>query len=185
VARGRDIEAFAERAGGYERGWLGKLHRDIAHRVADIALTRSPTPHRILDVGCGTGYLLRQLASRVPETLELAGIDAAAPMIEVARAKARDARLRFLIGVAEQLPQLRRDLRPRREYNVVRPLARPTSRTHRVRKGDGTWRSSGGGRPIFSVARAHAAWKPKRQSSHQSACRTADIRGWTARGGVA
>jgi ubiquinone/menaquinone biosynthesis C-methylase UbiE len=104
VARGRDIEAFAERAGGYERGWLGKLHRDIADRVADIALTRSPTPQRILDVGCGTGYLLRQLASRVPETLELAGIDAAAPMIEVARANARDTRLQFLIGVAEQLP---------------------------------------------------------------------------------
>ena len=98
MARGRDIEAFAERAGGYESGWLGKLHRDIADRVADIALTRSPTPQRILDVGCGTGYLLRQLASRVRETLELAGIDAAAPMIEVARANARDARLQFLIG---------------------------------------------------------------------------------------
>jgi SAM-dependent methyltransferase len=104
VARGRDIEAFAERAGGYESGWLGQLHRDIADRVADIVLTRSPTPHRILDVGCGTGYLLRQLASRVPESLELAGIDAAAPMIEVARANARDARLQFLVGVAEQLP---------------------------------------------------------------------------------
>jgi ubiquinone/menaquinone biosynthesis C-methylase UbiE len=106
VARGRDIEAFADRAGGYERGWLGKLHRDIADRVADIALTRWPTPHRILDVGCGTGYLLRQLASRVPEALELAGVDAAAPMIEVACAKARDARLQFSIGVAEQLPYL-------------------------------------------------------------------------------
>jgi SAM-dependent methyltransferase len=93
-----------ERAGGYESGWLGKLHRDIADRVADIALTRTATPHRILDVGCGTGFLLRQLASRVPEALELAGIDAAAPMIEVARSNARDPRLQFLIGVAEQLP---------------------------------------------------------------------------------
>jgi ubiquinone/menaquinone biosynthesis C-methylase UbiE len=80
------------------------LHRDIADRVADIALTRTATPHRILDVGCGTGFLLRQLASRLPEALELAGIDAAAPMIEVARSNARDPRLQFLIGVAEQLP---------------------------------------------------------------------------------
>ena len=74
------------------------------YEISDNLLTRSPTPQRILDVGCGTGHLLRQLASRVPETFELAGIDAAAPMIEVARANARDARLQFLIGVAEQLP---------------------------------------------------------------------------------
>jgi ubiquinone/menaquinone biosynthesis C-methylase UbiE len=104
MALDRDVEAFAERAPGYESGWLGKLHRDIVDRVVDIALARSPTPRRILDVGCGTGYLLRQVAARAPEAVELVGIDAAAAMIEAARANARDPRLQFSVGLAERLP---------------------------------------------------------------------------------
>jgi ubiquinone/menaquinone biosynthesis C-methylase UbiE len=72
--------------------------------VADLALTSSPTPQRILDIGCGTGYLLRQLAARAPDAIELLGIDAAPAMIDVARANAGDPRLAFSLGVAEQLP---------------------------------------------------------------------------------
>ena len=104
MARDRDVEAFAERAQGYESGWLGKLHRDIVDRVADIALACSPSPRRVLDVGCGTGYFLRQVAARAPKAAELVGIDPAAPMIEAARANARDARLQFSVGLAERLP---------------------------------------------------------------------------------
>jgi ubiquinone/menaquinone biosynthesis C-methylase UbiE len=104
MARDRDVEAFAERARGYESGWLGKLHRDIVDRVADIALACSPSPRRVLDVGCGTGYFLRQVAARAPKAAELVGIDPAAPMIEAARANARDARLQFSVGLAERLP---------------------------------------------------------------------------------
>jgi ubiquinone/menaquinone biosynthesis C-methylase UbiE len=100
----RDVAAFDERAPGYESGWLGKLHHDIADRTAELALSCCPAPRRILDVGCGTGYLLRQLAARVPAAAELAGIDAAPVMIETARAAARDDRLRFSAGVAERLP---------------------------------------------------------------------------------
>jgi ubiquinone/menaquinone biosynthesis C-methylase UbiE len=108
MAHDRDVAAFGERAPGYEDGWLGKLHHDIADRTADLALSRCPAPRRILDVGCGTGYLLRQLAARVPAAAELAGLDAAPAMIETAREMAgmaaRDGRLRFTAGVAEQLP---------------------------------------------------------------------------------
>jgi hypothetical protein len=35
----RDLEAFESRAAGYERGWLGRLHHDIADRTADLALS--------------------------------------------------------------------------------------------------------------------------------------------------
>ena len=104
MAHNRDVAAFDERAPGYESGWLGKLHHDIADRTAELALSRCPAPRRILDVGCGTGYLLRELAARVPAAAELAGIDAAPVMIETARAAARDDRLRFSAGVAERLP---------------------------------------------------------------------------------
>jgi len=74
----RDVAAFDERAPGYEQGWRGRLHHDIAGRAAKLAVSVHATPRRVLDVGCGTGYLLRLLAS--------------------------DQRLRFTVGVAERLP---------------------------------------------------------------------------------
>ena len=77
--------------------------------------TRSPTgprtsrwprcpPHRVLGVGWGTGYLLRQLAARAPEAVELVGVDAAAEMVRVAQQSTDDPRVRFEAGTAEHLP---------------------------------------------------------------------------------
>ena len=80
MAPDRDIAAFNQRAPGYEDGWLGRLHHEIANRTADLALASAPA-RRILDVGCGTGFLLREFAVRAPEAVELAGIDPAASMI--------------------------------------------------------------------------------------------------------
>jgi ubiquinone/menaquinone biosynthesis C-methylase UbiE len=101
----RDVAAFAERAAGYEAGWLGRLHHEISDRTADLALAQVPAPRRVLDVGCGTGYLLRQLATRAPGPAELAGVDAAAEMVQVARDSTDDPRVRFQAGVAEHLPE--------------------------------------------------------------------------------
>jgi ubiquinone/menaquinone biosynthesis C-methylase UbiE len=63
-----------------------------------------PAPRQILDVGCGTGYLLGRLAARAPQAETLAGIDAAPAMIEVAGDAAADDRLRFVVSTAERLP---------------------------------------------------------------------------------
>ena len=104
MARDRDVAAFGERAQGYDEGWRGRMHHQIADRAADLALSCVPAPRRILDVGCGTGYLLGRLAARAPQAEVLAGIDAAPAMIEVARAAAADGRLRFVAGTAERLP---------------------------------------------------------------------------------
>jgi ubiquinone/menaquinone biosynthesis C-methylase UbiE len=104
MARDRDVAAFGERARRYDEDWRGQLHHQIADRTADLALTCVPAPKRILDVGCGTGYLLGRLAARAPQAEALAGIDAAPAMIEVARGGAADDRLRFLVGTAERLP---------------------------------------------------------------------------------
>jgi ubiquinone/menaquinone biosynthesis C-methylase UbiE len=100
----RDVAAFDARAEGYEGGWLGRLHRQIADRTADLAVTAGPAPQRILDVGCGTGYLLRRLADRCPDAAELIGVDPARAMIAAARAAAAGDRLQWLEGTAEELP---------------------------------------------------------------------------------
>jgi ubiquinone/menaquinone biosynthesis C-methylase UbiE len=104
VVHDRDVGAFSERAPGYESGWRGRLHHEIADKAIDLALAGSARPRRVLDVGCGTGYLLRGLAVRVPEARELAGIDAAPAMIETARTMAGDRRIRFATATAEHLP---------------------------------------------------------------------------------
>jgi trans-aconitate methyltransferase len=90
MARDLDVAAFGERARGYEAGWLGRLHHEIAGRVRDLALARVPAPRRVLDVGCGTGYLLRRLAGRYPGADAMAGVDAAAAMVQVAAGAAAD-----------------------------------------------------------------------------------------------
>jgi ubiquinone/menaquinone biosynthesis C-methylase UbiE len=100
----RDLEAFDGRATRYEQGWLGRLHHEISDRTADLAISTCPGPLRLLDVGCGTGYLLVSLANRYPDASELVGIDPAPSMIKVATAAARDRRLSFSVGVAERLP---------------------------------------------------------------------------------
>ena len=100
----RDVAAFDERAPGYELGWRGRLHHDIAGRAAELAVSVHAAPRGVLDVGCGTGYLLRLLAGRCPQATELAGIDPAPSMIEAAERAADDRRLRFTVGTAERLP---------------------------------------------------------------------------------
>lgn len=104
MTRDRDVGAFERRASGYDRGWLGHMHHEIANRVANLAETCVPVPNRILDVGCGTGYFLRQLADRLPTAETLSGVDPAPTMIGVAEAMAFDSRLNFTTGMAELLP---------------------------------------------------------------------------------
>ncbi|HWT48597.1 MAG TPA: class I SAM-dependent methyltransferase, partial [Mycobacterium sp.] len=99
----RDLAAYNKRAAEYESGRRGRLHHEIADRTANLAVATVASPGRVLDVGCGTGYLLRALAHRYPEAQQLCGIDPAPQMIETASAFAHDDRFRLTVGVAEQL----------------------------------------------------------------------------------
>ncbi|MGC1405811.1 MAG: class I SAM-dependent methyltransferase [Candidatus Dormiibacterota bacterium] len=101
----RDVEAFDDRAPDHETGWRGDLHHRIADRTAEIAAATALASLRILDVGCGTGYLLRRLGDQYPNAFQLVGIDPAPRMIVEARTAAAGLpRLTFMTGFAEDLP---------------------------------------------------------------------------------
>jgi ubiquinone/menaquinone biosynthesis C-methylase UbiE len=100
----QDVQAFDDRAATYESGRHGRLHQEISDRVVALAVARVPAPDRVLDVGSGTGYALRQLAARLPGAGAFLGIDAAPRMVEVARRGTNDPRVTFAHGVAEKLP---------------------------------------------------------------------------------
>ena len=99
----RDVAEFNDRAASYDHGWRGRLHHEISERTANLALATVAGPHRVLDLGCGTGYLLRTLASRYGDAEQLVGIDAAPEMVKTATAVTHDDRLTFAPGVAEQI----------------------------------------------------------------------------------
>jgi malonyl-CoA O-methyltransferase len=76
------------------------LQRQMAGRLA--ALTACLSPTRILDVGCGTGYLAARLARAFPQATVL-GLDLAPGMIEVAGQKHQGGNLSFAVGDGESL----------------------------------------------------------------------------------
>jgi ubiquinone/menaquinone biosynthesis C-methylase UbiE len=82
---------------GLERGY----------RKRAIALLDLQGRERVLDVGCGTGTLSREIASALldKDRSEVVGVDAATRMIAVARRKgAALPNLRFDAALAEELP---------------------------------------------------------------------------------
>jgi ubiquinone/menaquinone biosynthesis C-methylase UbiE len=98
----RDVAAFDRRADSYEEGRLGEWHLLIAQRVADAAIAAVPAPKRVLDVGCGTGALIRRVAARLPDDAELVGVDPAPRMLAEARKRLGGVRLEH--AAAERLP---------------------------------------------------------------------------------
>jgi len=91
--------------------FLGR-RRATYQRLVDAAGVR--TGQRVLDIGCGTGYLARLLSRAVGSSGQVVGIDPSAEMVEYAARKAvGSSNLRFQIGTAESL-----DL-PADQFDVV------------------------------------------------------------------
>jgi ubiquinone/menaquinone biosynthesis C-methylase UbiE len=101
----RDIGHFDRWAASYDRSWTQWIFFGPVHQgVVRAAVTVAAAPTRILDVGCGTGALLRVLCERFPEA-DLTGVDASTEMIRMAAASnPAPERLRFVQGTAEELP---------------------------------------------------------------------------------
>jgi ubiquinone/menaquinone biosynthesis C-methylase UbiE len=91
-------------AEGYESYMVPTLFGPCATRLTEAA---DPRPgERVLDVGCGTGIVARQVASRLRGSGTVAGLDLSPQMLAVARAAAkRDGlAIEWREGNAEQLP---------------------------------------------------------------------------------
>ncbi len=103
--RQRDVDGFDRRARSYEHDWRSQFHAQVVAGSAEVALEAVPDPATVLDVGCGTGALLRTLADRLPARTALAGVDPAPAMIEVGRAALGPyPRVRLARAAAERLP---------------------------------------------------------------------------------
>lgn len=98
----RDVEHFEQWSRTYEQSWMQRRFFDPAHAAALNAVEATGvSPVTLLDVGCGTGRLLRDARARWRET-QLIGVDPAEGMIAVARELTPEAVL--LVGSAEALP---------------------------------------------------------------------------------
>ncbi len=96
----RDIQTFDRWSTSYERS-LGQFFLfDPVHRAVLDFLPADLAPQAILDLGCGTGRLLRKAALRWPAA-RLVGIDPAEGM--VAQARQRTPGARFQVRTAETL----------------------------------------------------------------------------------
>ncbi len=96
-----DIEKFNHWSLSYENSWWQWFLFDrLQRRVLNMA-KKGTAPNTVLDVGCGTGRLLRKARKYWPEA-QLIGVDPASGMIESARRLTPDAK--FYVGQAESLP---------------------------------------------------------------------------------
>src|SRR5919108_5331348 len=94
------LQAQIDAANAYEALFVPALFGQWAPRVADAAQIQPG--QRVLDVGCGTGVLAREVASRMGSSGRVAGIDPSPGMVAVAKQLAPTVDWRE--GLAESLP---------------------------------------------------------------------------------
>lgn len=105
MAEASGVAQFDNRAHGYHRGWRGEFHARVVVGSAELVAEHASGSVALLDVGCGTGALLRELSDRLPADARLVGVDPAPSMIEVASdALGGDGRVELRQGFAERLP---------------------------------------------------------------------------------
>ena len=104
MAQTRDINQrahFNQWSNTYERSFMQWLLFDNVHRGVLKRIPADFTPSAILDIGCGTGRLLRRMQARW-QTASLVGIDLAEGMVAQARSQTPGATIH--LAPAEQLP---------------------------------------------------------------------------------
>lgn len=79
------------------------LYEPAQHAVLELARQLVPQPRRVLDVGCGTGRLLRHARRHDPSAM-LVGVDISTTMVAVAASTAPQLAIHYLRAAAERLP---------------------------------------------------------------------------------
>ena len=92
---------FNDWSGTYERSFMQWLLFDRVHRGVLARIPAGFVPENILDIGCGTGRLLRRMHARWPSA-SLVGVDLAEGMVTQARAQTAYATI--YQAPAERLP---------------------------------------------------------------------------------
>lgn len=104
MAEDRDVAHFDRWSSHYDRSVLQRL---FFGPVQDATISEAAISARsfeaVLDVGCGTGQLLRRMNRRFPDA-ELLGVDPAPGMVKQAQAARADGRIDFVNGSVERLP---------------------------------------------------------------------------------
>ena len=93
----------------------------------DVIVRLIPDASRVLDVGCGTGFLCRRIKQRLPGTT-VVGVDFSGYALSRIRERDRDLGIEYiLLDVQTDLPSLRREFDAVTLCNVLEHLQRPES----------------------------------------------------------
>ena len=105
TASERDVGRFNRWAATYDRHYLQrKVFEPVQKTLLEVAVSEVQGANAILDVGCGTGRLLRSAESLFPDA-RLEGVDAAPEMVATAKsALGVESRITVRQGTAEELP---------------------------------------------------------------------------------
>ncbi len=76
----------------------GSIYRRLNLHLVELAEIASA--HRVLDLACGAGATAEACLAVLPPDGELVGVDASAPMVELARGRITDPRARFEVASA-------------------------------------------------------------------------------------
>jgi ubiquinone/menaquinone biosynthesis C-methylase UbiE len=93
------VAEYAKAAESYDEKWAFYVEATTRETLRRLPMTPAA---RVLDVGCGTGELLRRLRAKYPNAA-LAGLDPVAEMLAVARGKLNGTE-DLRIGYANSLP---------------------------------------------------------------------------------
>jgi ubiquinone/menaquinone biosynthesis C-methylase UbiE len=93
------VAEYAKAAKHYDEKWAFYVEATTRETLRRLPLSAAS---RVLDVGCGTGELLRRIRANVPDAV-LAGLDPVPEMLDVAREKL-GGRDDLRVGYADRLP---------------------------------------------------------------------------------